>query len=54
MMTIHLPEDVERSIDAAVHSGDFASANDAVAVAWRVFEQIKQRRAKRAKKPLTP
>ena len=53
-MTIHLPEDVERSIEAAVHSGHFASANDAVAEAWRVFEQTKQRQRKRAKKPLTP
>lgn len=36
-MTIHLPEDVERSIEAAVHSGRFASAEDALAEAWRAF-----------------
>jgi Arc/MetJ-type ribon-helix-helix transcriptional regulator len=40
-MTIHLPKDVESSIEAAVHGGHFASANDAVAAAWRVFEQTK-------------
>ncbi len=41
-MIIHLPEDVERSIKAAVHSGHFASADDAVATAWRAFEQFQQ------------
>ena len=39
-MTIHLPEDVERSIEAAVHSGHFASADDALTAAWRAFEQL--------------
>ena len=38
-MTIHLPKDVERSIEAAVHTGHFASADDAIAAAWRAFEQ---------------
>jgi Arc/MetJ-type ribon-helix-helix transcriptional regulator len=38
-MTIHLPKDVENSIEAAVHSGHFASADDAVAAAWRAFAQ---------------
>jgi Arc/MetJ-type ribon-helix-helix transcriptional regulator len=36
-MTIHLPTDVERSIEAAVHSGLFASVDDALAEAWRAF-----------------
>jgi Arc/MetJ-type ribon-helix-helix transcriptional regulator len=36
-MTIHLPKDVERSINAEVLSGHFASAADAVAKAWRAF-----------------
>ena len=63
-MTIHLPQDVENSIGAAVDSGHFASPDDAVVAAWRVFEQTKLRQgqpgttAKRAKparqkKPLT-
>ena len=53
-MTIHLPKDVERSIAAAVHSGHFASANDAVAAAWRSFQQIRQGKRKPAKNPMTP
>jgi Arc/MetJ-type ribon-helix-helix transcriptional regulator len=36
-MTIHLPKDVERSIEAAVHDGRFASADAALAAAWRAF-----------------
>jgi Arc/MetJ-type ribon-helix-helix transcriptional regulator len=36
-MTIHLPEDVESSISAAVHSGHFASADELVAQAVRSF-----------------
>lgn len=38
-MTIQLPKDVEMAIEAAVHGGQFASVNDAVIAAWRVFEQ---------------
>jgi Arc/MetJ-type ribon-helix-helix transcriptional regulator len=30
-MTIHLPEDVERSIEAVVQSGQFASADEMIA-----------------------
>jgi Arc/MetJ-type ribon-helix-helix transcriptional regulator len=41
-MTIYLPKEVERSIEAAVHSGLFASADDAVAAAWRAFERLEQ------------
>jgi Arc/MetJ-type ribon-helix-helix transcriptional regulator len=40
-MNINLPKDVENSIEAAVHGGHFASADDAVTAAWRVFEQTK-------------
>lgn len=36
-MTIHLPEDLERSIQAEVMSGHFASADDAIAEAWRSY-----------------
>lgn len=50
-MTINLPKDVERSIEAAVQSGHFASADDAVAVAWRVFEQSGSERGPSGKKP---
>jgi Arc/MetJ-type ribon-helix-helix transcriptional regulator len=38
-MTIHLPEDVENSINAEVLSGHFATADDALAAAWRAFQQ---------------
>src|SRR5438046_10229 len=48
-MTIHLPEDVENSIEAAVQSGHFASADDAMAAAWRVFEQTKLARRQAGK-----
>jgi len=42
-MTIHLPENVERSINAAVQSGRFPSVDDAVTAAWLAFsEQQKQ------------
>lgn len=65
-MTIHLPKDVENSIVAAVHGGHFPSADDALAAAWRAFEQRRQAmteappsKAKRAKgrklaQPTTP
>jgi Arc/MetJ-type ribon-helix-helix transcriptional regulator len=38
-MMIHLPEEIERSIDAAVRSGRFPSVDAAVAEAWRAFAQ---------------
>jgi Arc/MetJ-type ribon-helix-helix transcriptional regulator len=38
-MTIHLPPEVEREILAEVHSGHFASVDDALAEAWRLFQQ---------------
>jgi Arc/MetJ-type ribon-helix-helix transcriptional regulator len=40
-MTIHLPEDVESSINAEVLSGHFASVDDAIAEAWRTFQRQK-------------
>jgi Arc/MetJ-type ribon-helix-helix transcriptional regulator len=36
-MTIHLPNDLERSIQAAVQSGRFASVEDAMAEAARLL-----------------
>jgi Arc/MetJ-type ribon-helix-helix transcriptional regulator len=41
-MTINLPNDVERDILAEVHSGHFASVDDALAAAWRSFQQHRQ------------
>jgi Arc/MetJ-type ribon-helix-helix transcriptional regulator len=41
-MTIHLPDDVERDILAEVHSGQFASVDEALAKAWRAFQQHRQ------------
>ena len=42
-MTIHLPKDVERSIEAAVHSGHFASVDDAMTeAARRLLQELKQ------------
>lgn len=36
-MTIHLPKDVEASINAEVLQGHFPSVDDAIAEAWRTF-----------------
>jgi Arc/MetJ-type ribon-helix-helix transcriptional regulator len=44
-MTIHLPKDVENSINAQVLSGLFASPDDAIAEAWRHFIQRSQPQA---------
>jgi Arc/MetJ-type ribon-helix-helix transcriptional regulator len=42
-MTIHLPNDLESSIQAVVHSGHFASVDDAMAEAARLLlRQIEQ------------
>ena len=38
-MTIHLPKDVEHSIEAAVHGGLFVSVDEALAEAWRCLER---------------
>jgi len=42
-MTINLPENLERSILAEVHSGHFASVDDAVAEAVRLLLQQRNR-----------
>jgi len=45
-MTIHLPNDLESSINAAVQSGYFASVDDAMTEAARLLlSQIQQRQA---------
>jgi Arc/MetJ-type ribon-helix-helix transcriptional regulator len=44
-MTIHLPQDVENSINAQVLSGLFASPDDAIAEAWREFIDRRQAQA---------
>jgi Arc/MetJ-type ribon-helix-helix transcriptional regulator len=36
-MTIHLPNELERSIEAMVHNGRFASIDDAMAEAARLL-----------------
>lgn len=36
-MTIHLPKELESSIEAAVHSGHFASVDDAMTEAARLL-----------------
>ena len=41
-MTIHLPKDVESSINAEVHCGHFASVDEAVAAAWRAYRSQQQ------------
>ena len=41
-MTIHLPKDVESSINAQVQSGQFASADEAIAEAWREYIERRQ------------
>jgi hypothetical protein len=41
-MTLYLPKDVERDILAEVHSGHFASVDDALAEAWRSFRRQRQ------------
>jgi Arc/MetJ-type ribon-helix-helix transcriptional regulator len=42
-MTIHLPNDLESSIQAVVHSGHFGSVDDAMAEAARMLlRQIEQ------------
>ncbi len=51
-MTIHLPPEVESSIQAAVHSGRFASVDDAMAEAASLLvERLMQEQA-RAKTPV--
>ena len=49
-MTIHLPEDLESSIQAAVHSGRYASVDDAITQAVRLLLRLSNAPAR---KPLT-
>ena len=45
-MTIHLPPHMERSIEAAVHSGHFASVDDAMSeAASLLLERLKHEQA---------
>lgn len=44
-MTIHLPEDLERYVQGQVHSGRFASPDDAIAEAVRLLRQRLQGQA---------
>jgi Arc/MetJ-type ribon-helix-helix transcriptional regulator len=37
-MTIHLPEELERSIRAEVQDGHFSSVDEAIAEAWRTYQ----------------
>jgi Arc/MetJ-type ribon-helix-helix transcriptional regulator len=43
-MTIHLPTDMERSIEAAMHSGRFASVDEAMIRAAHLLLQETQAR----------
>jgi Arc/MetJ-type ribon-helix-helix transcriptional regulator len=55
-MTIHLPEELENNILAAVHSGRYASLDDAMTKAASLLvERLKQEhtQATPARKPLT-
>jgi Arc/MetJ-type ribon-helix-helix transcriptional regulator len=51
-MTIHVSKDVERSIDAAVQSGQFASADDMVATL--VLEYARRNQEQTAAEPSPP
>jgi Arc/MetJ-type ribon-helix-helix transcriptional regulator len=45
-MTIHIPENLESSILAAVRNGRYTSIDDAMAeAAWLLVERLKQERA---------
>ena len=51
-MTIQLPQDVERSIQAAVQSGHFSSVDDALAEAARLLLRSLKEGPQAARKPL--
>ena len=51
-MTIHLPKDVEISINAEVLGGHFASVDDAIAAAWRAFQGQQRQGQAGAPEPL--
>jgi Arc/MetJ-type ribon-helix-helix transcriptional regulator len=49
-MTIHLPPEIERSIQAAVHSGRYASLDDAMTdAASMLVQRLKQEQAEELK-----
>jgi len=50
-MTIHLPPDIESSIQAAVHSGHFASVDDAMTKAASLLLQKLKQEQTQAKQP---
>jgi len=50
-MTIHLPENLESSILAAVHSGRYASLDDAMAEAASLLVQRLKQEETQAKQP---
>ena len=52
-MTIHLPDDIEREILAEVHSGHFASVDDARTEAAHLLLQSLKEGPQAARKPLT-
>jgi Arc/MetJ-type ribon-helix-helix transcriptional regulator len=53
-MTIHLPKDVESSINAEVMRGNFATTDDALAAVWRAFKQTKLGRKQAGKNLSAP
>jgi Arc/MetJ-type ribon-helix-helix transcriptional regulator len=52
-MMIHLPQDIESSIQAAVHRGHFSSVDEAMAKAARLLLQSLKEGTHTARKPLT-
>ena len=53
-MTIHLPEEIESSIQAAVHSGRFASLDEAMTEAASLLVQRLNQEQAQAKPVLQP
>jgi Arc/MetJ-type ribon-helix-helix transcriptional regulator len=49
-MTIHLPPDIDKSIQAAVHRGHFASVDDAMTEAARLL----LKKLEQSPQPVTP
>ena len=54
MMTIHLPEELERYVEGEVQSGRYASLDDAITEAIRLLRQKRAGREHSRRKPLTP
>jgi Arc/MetJ-type ribon-helix-helix transcriptional regulator len=52
-MTVHLPEPIEHSVNEAVRSGRFPSADDALAAAWVAFTSAGQVQPVASQEPLT-